>query len=185
MTLSQEMKILYCVLFFIGFTSLASAQQELYSDSISVHFFLLDECRICQYYGPLLKEYHEEFASETISFKGYFPNFSSKKDQIDQFKEDNQVPFDLKTDYFKKRSRKYDLRLLPTVIVYDEKKKQLLYKGRIDNRFYGVGKQRQVTTRFDLKSALDSIVNQQPIKEKSTQAVGCFINFADNISKSQ
>jgi len=87
------------------------------------------------------------------------------------------------TDYFKKRSRKYSLEVLPTVVVYDEKKKVVLYKGRIDNRFYSVGKQRKVTTSNDLRDALREIVNNQPISNNSTPAIGCFINFADNISR--
>jgi len=169
----------------MGFMTLASAQEPLYSDSITVNLFLLDECRICQYYGPIINQIHTEFASDDILFKGYFPNFSSKKEQIAQFKEDYALPFELKTDYFKKKSKRFELEVLPTVVIYDERQKKILYQGRIDNRFYGVGKQRQVTTHNDLINALEAIVNQLPIEEKSTQPVGCFINFVDNISRSR
>ena len=184
LNLSRKMKLHLSIVFFMGFMTLASAQKKLYSDSITVNFFLLDECRICQYYGPIIKQIHTDFSSEQIIFNGYFPNFSYKKEQIALFKEEYALPFDLKTDYFKKQSKRYNLEVLPTVVIYDEREEKILYQGRIDNRFYGVGKQRQITTHNDLIAALEAITKQQAIEQKSTQPVGCFINFADNISRS-
>jgi thiol-disulfide isomerase/thioredoxin len=168
---------------FLGLSTILSAQKTSYSDSITVNFFLLDECRICQYYGPLLGELYDNYHSDEINFAGYFPNFSSKRAQIAEFKASNKIPFELKTDYYKKRSKKYNLEVLPSVVIYDEIAEKVLYTGRIDNRFYGVGRQRQVTSSHDLVEALDAIVNKQTISNNSTQAVGCFINFADEISR--
>jgi len=143
---------------------------------------MLDECRICQNYGPEFKKYYHEYASDTIDFIGYFPNFSSKKQNIDKFKKTFSIPFKLKTDYFKTQSKKFNADILPTVVVYDEKKEIILYAGRIDDRYHKVGQQKRVITSYDLRNALDSIIADKPINVKNTQPIGCFINFADNIS---
>ena len=162
--------------------SLALSQKVHYSDSISVKFFMLDECRICQNYGPDFKKLYDVYASDEISFVGYFPNFSSKKKNIDKFKKTFSIPFELKTDYYKTQTKKFGAEILPTVVVYDEKKKIVLYAGRIDDRYHKIGKQKRVITSYDLINALDSIIADKPILIKNTQPIGCFINFADNIS---
>lgn len=185
---------LHILLFTLGFSSLALSQSSLkkdattdntslYSDSISVIFFMLDECRICQYYGPEFQEYANTYIDDQISFVGYFPNFSSKKKSIAQFKEKYNIPFDLKTDYYKTQSKKFEAEVLPTVVVYDEIHEVVLYSGRIDDRYHKVGQQKRVISSYDLKNALDSIVAGEPITVKKTQPIGCFINFADNISR--
>lgn len=171
------------IVIWTSFSTLALSQSDLYSDSISVKFFLLDECRICQYYGPEFQQYYEDYKNDQIDFIGYFPNFSSKKENIARFKETHSIPFPLKTDYFKTQSKKFNAEVLPTVVVYDEVKKAILYAGRIDDRYHKVGQQKRVITSYDLKNALDSILADKPISVKNTQAIGCFINFADNISK--
>ncbi len=145
-----------------------------------VYFFLLDECKICQYYGPQLEAFHEQYPQ--FVFKGYFPNFSSKKNNIQKFKETFGITFDLKTDYFKSKSKAFDLEILPSVVVYDPVENQVLYKGRIDDAFTAVGRRKKVIRSKDLLTILEAIANQTPIPYSFKQPVGCFINFADKIS---
>jgi hypothetical protein len=50
---------------------------------------------------------------------------------------------------------------------------RLLYRGRIDDRYAGVGKRRNEATTHDLRDALDAIVNGKPVPNPRTEAVGC------------
>ncbi len=156
-------------------------QENLYSDSISVNFFLLDQCKISEFYAPSLHKFAEEY--DEFHFVGYFPNFSSKKIAIDKFSISYQIPFDLKTDYFKSKTQKFDVTILPTVVVFDEKREKILYKGKIDDRFHSVGKQKRYVKNHYLKNALKNIESNKSIDTAFTQAVGCFVNFADSLSK--
>ena len=61
-------------------------------DRITVYVFLHESCVISQYYTLPLRELHEEYANENIQFIGLFPNFSSKPNQIETFKEKYQIP---------------------------------------------------------------------------------------------
>ena len=55
---------------------------------------------------------------------------------------------------------------------------QVLYLGRIDNRLEDFGKQRVKITEFDLRDALDAILNGKPVPRARTRALGCSITRA-------
>lgn len=92
----------------------------------------------------------------------------------------------------KEHARQYDLRMpvlldpehrlvkvtkatvTPEAVVV-EKDGQVLYRGRIDDSYANVGIKRAAARRHDLVEALDAIAAGQPVKEKKTQAIGCFI----------
>lgn len=147
-------------------------------DSIVVKLFLLEDCVICQSYSLKINDLVDNFGDK-VSFQGYFPNFSSKKEEIASFKEKYKIDFDLKTDYFKSVSKKYNITVTPEVVVVNETKNEILYRGRIDDEFVTIGKRRRVVTTNELYDALLSIANNEEIRIKETQAVGCFINYND------
>lgn len=164
-----------CVFAFL-ILSYSSLSAKNTTDSISVYIFLHEECVISQYYTLPLKELHTQYANDNLQFVGVFPSFSSKKENIEAFKEKYKIPFLLKTDYFKTKTKLLDATVTPEVVVYNEHKKSILYRGRIDNTYFRVGKKRTVTTTSDLADALEAIANHQPIKIDKTQPIGCFIN---------
>ncbi len=51
----------------------------------------------------------------------------------------------------------------------------LLYHGRIDDRFYALGKQRLRTQKHDLRNALDAIDAGKPVSQPKTDVIGCVI----------
>lgn len=165
----------------IGFSSFNIATNPISEKEFTVYFFLLDECKICNEYGPELNDYFNQYNSDKIQFVGVFPNFSSKKENIKRFKEKYDIKFELKTDYFKKLSQKFDAKVLPEVFIYDHAKDEIVYRGRIDDRYVSIGKRKRVIKQYDLKDALDNISLGKDIKSSRTQAVGCLINFNDNL----
>ena len=52
---------------------------------------------------------------------------------------------------------------------------KLLYRGRIDDRYVGVGKSRTAATSHDLRNAFESILAGQPVAQRITEAIGCHI----------
>ena len=63
----------------------------------------------------------------------------------------------------------------PEVVVYNESKQQILYKGRIDNTYARIGQKRRITTTSELKDVLEAIKNNQAVLVSHTQPVGCLI----------
>ncbi|MEO1260237.1 MAG: hypothetical protein AAFZ15_15690 [Bacteroidota bacterium] len=145
------------------------------NDSITVYIFLHEDCLISQYYTLPLRKMHEEYAGEKIQFVGLFPNFSSKPDKMEAFKETYQVPFDLKTDYYHHKTEAFGATVTPEVVVFDESANEILYKGRIDDAYARVGKRKRITTTSELEDVLEAIANERPVSVASAPAVGCFI----------
>ncbi len=164
------------VVFFI-FLNLCVLQAQEYSDSISVNFFLLDECRISQNISGEINYVFETYNQNPFNFICYFPNLSSKPPKIKTFLENYKIKIPYKTDYFKTKTQFYGATVAPEVVVYDEKNQEVLYRGRIDNSFDKVGSRRRVVTSRDLRNALEAILKQEEIVEKETQAIGCYLNM--------
>jgi hypothetical protein len=70
--------------------------------------------------------------------------------------------------------RKAGVSIAPEAAVFS-RDGELLYRGRIDNRYADLGKRRAVVTSYDLRDALQAILAGQPIKAPRTQAIGCTI----------
>lgn len=171
--------ILLSILF--GLVPLSNEQSINQGSNYTVYFFLLDECKICKDYGPEFNDYFDQYASDKIQFVGIFPNFSSKKENIKNFKDKYGVEFKLKTDYFKKLSNKLGANVLPEVFVYDHDNDVVVYRGRIDDRYVSIAKRKRVIKHYDLKEVLDNISLGKKIKSKRTEAIGCLINYNDNL----
>lgn len=52
---------------------------------------------------------------------------------------------------------------------------KVLYRGRIDDIYPELGKRRVAPTRRDLREALAAVLAGQPVREPTTQAIGCYI----------
>lgn len=147
-----------------------------YGQKKQVIFILLEDCVICQSYSITMNKLYEEYGNE-FEFIGYFPNFSSKREAIDSFKNVYSIPFPLKTDYFKTVTNKFKVEVTPEVVIYDPKFDRILYQGRIDNEFFDIGQRRSVVSQHELKDALQAISTKSNNYIKRTISVGCFINF--------
>ena len=144
-------------------------------DSVTVYLFFRIDCKICEYYTNDLEKLHEQYKEDKISFVAVFPNFMDKPPAIEQYRKKYSLPFQAKTDYFKKLTKKFNATVTPEVVVYNETKETILYQGRIDNTYYKLGRKRGVTTSSELATVLERHTNGVPISVEFTKAVGCFI----------
>jgi hypothetical protein len=53
---------------------------------------------------------------------------------------------------------------------------ETLYKGRIDNLFYALGRRRSVITEHDLQDVLQNVADGKPVSPRTTKALGCYIS---------
>ena len=140
-----------------------------------VYLFLGEECIISQNFTLRLRQLHETFASDRIEFLGLFPNPSSTQDKMAAFQKKYQIPFACKLDKMQRKMDEFGVRVTPEVVVYNTDKQAVMYQGRIDNSYVRVGKRRTITTTFELKDVLTTVVEGKEIAVKKTTAVGCFI----------
>jgi hypothetical protein len=64
--------------------------------------------------------------------------------------------------------------ITPEAAVFD-KRRELVYRGRIDDRYVELGRERPRPTTHDLEEALRATLAGQPVTRPSTQAIGCYI----------
>jgi len=62
----------------------------------------------------------------------------------------------------------------PEVVVFSPDQ-QVLYRGRIDDQYVGLGKRRTEVTSHDLADALEAILAGRPVPQPVTEAIGCDI----------
>lgn len=154
------------------------------SDSLTVYVFLLDECVISQYFTPTLNDLQNKYSGRKVGFIGYFPNFSSKPAQIEEFGKKYKLTFPLKQDYYKDWTNKFGIKVTPEVAVWDHRSDRLIYRGRIDDSYVRVGKRKLHIQNQDLKNMIDGwLEGKVPGETVSTQAIGCYISFSSPLDR--
>ena len=52
---------------------------------------------------------------------------------------------------------------------------EIKYRGRVDDQYLALGKQRRVVTSHDLRDAVSAVFSGKPVARAETEAIGCFI----------
>lgn len=176
--------ILQITLFIISFSA---AAQKLKTDNeqifnfktlkknkASIIIFFDPECPICQKYTKNLTEINKKYSADGIKLYVVYPFKVLEKNSLAEFREefkfDLPIIFDPKRRLLKKLKANYS----PEVFLLDNKRKTL-YHGAIDNWFYGLGRNRAAPTEFYLLDALESYKDNQEIKIKYIEPVGCML----------
>jgi peroxiredoxin len=145
-------------------------------DSITVYVFLSETCPICQRVTLDLRTLDADYTDKGIRFTGIFPNTAvSTGESVSGFAEKYDLPFQMEIDESQELMQEFKATITPEVFVVRNSDRQVLYSGRIDNRYARVGKRRQVVTSHDLRDALDHILNGKEPDPAKTEAIGCYI----------
>jgi thioredoxin-related protein len=179
---------LFSIVFILQFfTFNYSDAQKLYSDKgqvfdfkslkqnkASIIVFFDPECPICQKYTKNLTEMDNKYSKEGIEIYVIYPFKMLEAKSLSEFRE--EFKFDLPIIYDPKRKllKKLKANYSPEVFLLNNKRKTL-YHGAIDNWFYGLGRNRAVPTEFYLLDAINAFKNNQNIKVKYVEPVGCML----------
>ncbi|MBK6545101.1 MAG: hypothetical protein WAS55_04940 [Saprospiraceae bacterium] len=149
---------------------------KLYGQSpFKVYFFLLEDCKISKAYIPEIRKLIKEFECDSIHFKAYFPNPSSEQTLVNEFVRIYKPGMDCMLDAQQLMAKKFDITVMPEVVVYAEKTDKIIYQGRIDNLFAAIGKRRSKATEHDLRDCLLKIQKAETILPRKTEAFGCYL----------
>ena len=136
-----------------------------------VLLFLAPLCPICQNMSFDLRQIEADFGEAPIEFIGLFPNASTTEDQIQVFKETYGLEMDMTLDTAN-WAEALGARWTPEVFVLDASD-AVVYRGRINDRYFAPGKRRPKTRKRDLDAALRSCLSGDAVKVPVTDAVGC------------
>jgi hypothetical protein len=136
--------------------------------------FSRTDCPISNAYAPEVRALHADFAARGVEFWLVFGTNESPE-VIRKHLADFRYPCGALRDphhAFAKQSR---VRVTPEAAVYRMKDGELLFHGRIDDRYTELNVRRPAPSVRDLHSALENLLAGKPAKAPSGPAVGCII----------
>ena len=139
-----------------------------------VCLFTRTDCPVSNSYAPEVRRLHEKFSPRGVSFFLVYPDADESADAIARHLKEYSYPFPGLRDPRHELVKKSGAKITPEAAVFDPKG-NLLYRGRIDDRFVDFGKERAAPTQHDLERALESILAGKPAPPPSGPAIGCFI----------
>jgi len=136
--------------------------------------FVLTDCPIANSYLPEINRLHEEFATQGIELciVQADPTTTAERARKHAAEYAIQPPVVLDADHV--WARRAGATKTPEAVVFSPAG-EILYRGRIDDRYVGLGQKRPAATTHDLGDALRAIVAGQAPPQPRTEAVGCYI----------
>ena len=144
------------------------------TDSFTVYYFLLEDCKISQAYTNRIAELYATYHCDSIGFVALFPNSISNDSTVLEFYQKHELPMLATKQAAYERAQQFAIEVTPEVVVYNESRQQIVYQGRIDNLFERIGQRRKVVNSHDLANALQQIQRGETIVVSRTKPVGCF-----------
>ena len=141
-----------------------------------VFLFTSTDCPISNRYAPEVRRIAEAFGSKGVVFRLVYPNPAEDAKTI----REHMTAYSYAGAFEPIRDPKLALvefagvKVTPEAAVVVDRK--VVYRGRIDDRYVDLGRERPAATRRDLFEALTAIVAGKPVPRATTQAVGCFIS---------
>ena len=141
--------------------------------------FLDIECPVSTRYAPYLNQLFRQAKEAQVDFYGVISNPDVNPQEAGEFREQYEISYPLLFDSSGDLALALRPKVIPEVFVIDPSD-QVVYRGRIDNRFAAIGKLRQTITAHDLKDAIMTVVTGQQPATPTTPAVGCIFEAWNN-----
>jgi hypothetical protein len=139
----------------------------------TVLVFTTTDCPISNRYAPEIQRLESRFGQQ-VRFVLVFPVATDSAvvilTHLKKFAFSSEAVRDTAQELIKHTG----VTISPEVAVLD-RKSQVVYRGRIDDRYLELGLERSQPTVRDLEKALEAVVAAKPVAVRETQAVGCIL----------
>jgi hypothetical protein len=135
-------------------------------------FFIGAECPISNRYAPVINTLVADYSARGVLFYVVHSDPAIGAPAARQHAKDYGFKFPSLLDPTQILASRTGVTLTPTAVILSPAG-ELLYRGRIDNRYLDFGKYRDAGVKPDLRLALDAVVAGKPVAEPFTKPVGC------------
>jgi len=135
-------------------------------------FFIAAECPISNRYAPEINRIVADYATRGVAFYGVHSDPDVGAGAALRHARDYGFDFPVLLDPAQTLASQTGVTLTPTAVILSPGG-ELLYRGRIDNRYLDFGKYREAGVKPDLRLALDAVIAGKPVAEKYTKSIGC------------
>lgn len=141
----------------------------------SVLIFVSTECPVSNRYAPEIQRLYRDFGARGIRFQLVYPNPADTPAAIQKHLQEYGYPSSIAVpDPTHALVKSAGATITPEAAVFDGENR-LTYRGRIDDRFVELARERPAATTHDLRDALAAVLAGRPPDRPRTQAIGCFI----------
>lgn len=134
--------------------------------------FLTSECPIAREYIPELNRLAAAFAEQSVKLYGVIHEPASTRAAAQRFRDEFRIEFPVLFDASAELAAALRPMRVPEAFVIDAAG-QVVYRGRIDDRYADVGRKRPAVTSHDLSDAVQALLDGKTIDTPATTVVGC------------
>lgn len=137
-----------------------------------VFLFVRTDCPITNRYAPELERIAAEFDHRGVDFWLVYPDSSESASAIENHLAQYRFPGTPLRDPHHWLVHRARATVAPEAAVFDSAG-NLIYHGRIDDRWVDIGQARPAARIHDLENAIDAVLAGKPVAQPETRAVGC------------
>jgi hypothetical protein len=144
----------------------------------AVLVFVRTDCPIANRYAPELRRLQDRFARRGVAFWLVYPDPAETPEAIRRHQRDFGLGFRALRDPQHELVNAAQATVTPeaAVFVAGADRPQLVYRGRIDDRYVEFGRSRPAPKTRDLRDVLQALAAGSSVTPRTTPAVGCFID---------
>jgi thiol-disulfide isomerase/thioredoxin len=142
------------------------------ADRLTVYIFTTTDCPISNRYAPEIQRLAAKFGDKA-TFVLVYPVQSDTPELIGAHHRKFGYSIEYLRDTGQKLVKQTGVSVTPEVAVM--RGSTVLYRGRIDDRYVELGRERPKPTTRDLEDALGAVIAGKPVATKETRAVGCIL----------
>jgi peroxiredoxin len=139
-----------------------------------VLFFVSIDCPISNSYVPEMQRLNASYEKRGVRMYAVQPDAGRAPDDVKKYAADFGFTFPVLHDPQQSLTRATGATIQPQVVLLSPRG-DVLYSGRIDDRYIEIGKSRYQASTHDLRDAMDAVLAGKPVVRAKTQAVGCVI----------
>ena len=143
------------------------------ADRPTVYVFTTTDCPISNRYAPEIQRLAKKFGEEAKFVLVYSVPSDSPR-AIGAHHNKFRYSISYVRDADQALMKKTGVTVTPEVAVM--RGSTLVYRGRIDDRFVELGRERPKPTTHDLEDALTAVIAGKAVARKETRAIGCILS---------
>jgi hypothetical protein len=140
----------------------------------TVLVFTTTDCPISNRYAPEIERLASRFDGR-VAWMLVYPVPTDTEDVINAHLKKFGYTLNWSRDEQQQLVKKTGVTVAPEVAVLDPSGK-MMYRGRIDDRYFTFGKDRPQPTVRDLERSLEAVLAGKPVPVPRTQAIGCILS---------
>jgi hypothetical protein len=141
-----------------------------------VVIFIGHDCPISNSYSKEIIRLCQEFTPKKVAFCVVYADADLEKEKAQKHAKDFGFCCPALWDPKMTLALKWGASVKPEAVVLSSKG-ELVYRGRIDNRYVDFSKRREQVTSHDLRDALEATLAGKPVAKPRVPAIGCDIDL--------